>query len=249
MSNSFRDSVRALPREPLVIFCGAAAALILGHYHGSTSFFSTHFAAQFIEHPARSSLPYFWWFGTSVGVYMLFPLLVTGVFRGNWPNAFGLGWGNAKIGLSVSAFFLAVMLPLTWVASKSSFFAGQYPLAGAAAYTLKLPQEHVSLSLFLAYEAGYCFYFISWEFLFRGWMLHGLVPHFGEAGSVLIQMLPFALMHLGKPEPEAFGSILAGLALGVLALRTKSIWYGVLVHAAVAVWMDFLSVRSYVGGL
>jgi membrane protease YdiL (CAAX protease family) len=48
-------------------------------------------------------------------------------------------------------------------------------------------------------------------------------------------------MHMGKAEPEALGSIVAGVALGVLALRTRSFWYGVLVHASVAVWMDLLS--------
>jgi len=35
--------------------------------------------------------------------------------------------------------------------------------------------------------------------------------------------------------------VVAGVALGILALRTRSFWYGVVVHATVACWMDFLS--------
>jgi membrane protease YdiL (CAAX protease family) len=55
-------------------------------------------------------------------------------------------------------------------------------------------------------------------------------------------------MHLGKAELEALGSIAAGIALGVLALRTRSFWYGVLIHGVVAVWMDWLSSREYLTG-
>ena len=55
----------------------------------------------------------------------------------------------------------------------------------------------------------------------------------------------------GKPPPkgrarglavhESFGSIAAGLALGVLALRTGSFWYGAGLHATIAVFMDLLA--------
>jgi len=114
---------------------------------------------------------------------------------------------------------------------------------GANAYTLSLPggKTEVSLGLFLIYELGYLTYFVGWEFFFRGWMLNGLLPKFGRAGAILIPVAPFAVMHLGKAEPEALGSVVAGVALGILALRTRSFWYGVFVHAAVAIWMDFLS--------
>ena len=59
--------------------------------------------------------------------------------------------------------------------------------------------------------------------------------------AILTQVLPFAVMHLGKAEPEALGSIIAAVALGVLALRTRSFWYGAVIHGIVAVLMDWLS--------
>jgi membrane protease YdiL (CAAX protease family) len=51
------------------------------------------------------------------------------------------------------------------------------------------------------------------------------------------------VMHLGKAEPEALGSVLAGVALGLLAWRTRSFWYGAGLHAIVAIAMDVLSAR------
>jgi membrane protease YdiL (CAAX protease family) len=49
------------------------------------------------------------------------------------------------------------------------------------------------------------------------------------------------MIHFSKPLAECLGSILAGIALGTVALRTGSIWGGVLVHCLVAWSMDLLA--------
>jgi membrane protease YdiL (CAAX protease family) len=49
----------------------------------------------------------------------------------------------------------------------------------------------------------------------------------------------YAFWHFGKPIPEAIGSIFAGYILGVIALRTRSIVGGIIVHVGVALGMDF----------
>ncbi len=54
-------------------------------------------------------------------------------------------------------------------------------------------------------------------------------------------MVPYCLIHVLKPAPEAIGSIVAGLLLGTLALCTGSLWSGVLLHVSVALSMDVLA--------
>jgi membrane protease YdiL (CAAX protease family) len=49
------------------------------------------------------------------------------------------------------------------------------------------------------------------------------------------------MIHYGKPMAETYGAIIAGVVLGTLAMRTRSIWGGVLVHCAVAISMDVLA--------
>ena len=44
--------------------------------------------------------------------------------------------------------------------------------------------------------------------------------------------------------PETFGAIGAGLILGTLAMRTRSIWGGVLIHVGVAMTMDVLALAG-----
>lgn len=223
--------------------CGASAMLVISHYQGATGYFRTVVGNRFDTHPALTVLSYSWWFFCSFAMYGVIPLLLSYGTRGSFTRKYGMGLGDWRAGLKVSGLFLAVMLPAVWLVQKWSAFAGQYPLAGPNAYTLNYPggKSEVSLGLFLIYELGYVAYFIGWEFMFRGWMLNGFLPKFGRAGALLIPIAPFAVMHLGKAEPEALGSIIAGLALGILALRTRSFWYGFLVHAVVAVWMDVLS--------
>lgn len=238
--------LRELGGEPTVVLCGGSALLVISHYQGGTGYLRALVGDRFDQHPAAPALGHFWWFGTSVFLYLVVPLLLAFATRGSFHRKYGFGLGDWRAALPICALFLAVMLPATYVASKLDAFKGMYPLAGQAAFTLKVNGvEQRSWGLFLAYEAAYVAYFVAWEFFFRGWMLNGLLPKFGRAGALLIPIAPFAIMHLGKAELEALGSIVAGLALGVLALRTRSFWYGVVLHAAIAVWMDWLSSREY----
>jgi membrane protease YdiL (CAAX protease family) len=85
---------------------------------------------------------------------------------------------------------------------------------------------------------------ISWEFIWRGFMLFGLKEKFGYY-SVMIQMIPFVILHNGKPAAETFGAIAGGIALGVLALRTNSILYCAITHMGIMFTIDLISTLRY----
>jgi membrane protease YdiL (CAAX protease family) len=50
------------------------------------------------------------------------------------------------------------------------------------------------------------------------------------------------MIHFGKPIQETLGAIVAGILLGFMALKTRSIWLGAALHIAVAWTMDGLAV-------
>jgi hypothetical protein len=54
-------------------------------------------------------------------------------------------------------------------------------------------------------------------------------------------VVPYMMIHFQKPAAEAFGAVIAGSVLGVLSLRTLTIWGGIFIHCAVAVSMDVMS--------
>jgi membrane protease YdiL (CAAX protease family) len=53
-----------------------------------------------------------------------------------------------------------------------------------------------------------------------------------------VMVIPYMMIHLPKLWPEATGAIVFGLFLGFLALRSRSIWGGVAIHASVALTLD-----------
>ena len=75
---------------------------------------------------------------------------------------------------------------------------------------------------------------------FRGFWLGALRRSFGS-GAIFAMAVPYCMIHFGKPFLEANGAIVAGIALGSLTMRTKSIYQGFLVHITVAGLMDWLA--------
>lgn len=91
------------------------------------------------------------------------------------------------------------------------------------------------------YQAVQLFHMFTWEFFFRGYMLFGLEKKLGRA-SILVQAIPFAIMHYRKPPLEAYGSIFAGIFLGIIALRARSFLPCALLHFGVALTADIIGI-------
>jgi membrane protease YdiL (CAAX protease family) len=125
-----------------------------------------------------------------------------------------------------------VMLPLlVWAAYQPSFQRA-YPYFGFA---------REGLAAFLAGLGVRLVGMFCWEFIMRGYLLFGLERRIGAAAAIAVQTIPFAILHFGKPLPEAAGSIVAGVALGILAVRNRSFIPGVVLHFAVAATLDVLA--------
>nr|HPN38683.1 hypothetical protein [Melioribacteraceae bacterium] len=55
----------------------------------------------------------------------------------------------------------------------------------------------------------------------------------------------FVILHNGKPILETFSSIIGGIILGYLAIKTSSFFYGFLVHFGIMFIIDLLSVLRF----
>ncbi len=69
------------------------------------------------------------------------------------------------------------------------------------------------------------------ELFFRGFLLFGMRERYGAVPAVLGSACLFGVSHLNAVA--AVYATVAGLVLGWLALRTRSIWPGIALHAAV----------------
>src|SRR5204862_1734080 len=60
-------------------------------------------------------------------------------------------------------------------------------------------------------------------------------------GAIFSMVVPYCMIHFGKPYLEVCSAIIAGVVLGSLSIQTRSIWAGVLVHVTVAILNDVLA--------
>jgi hypothetical protein len=96
---------------------------------------------------------------------------------------------------------------------------------------------------FLLWQGRYWMQFFALELFFRGWMLAALRRTMGM-GAIFVMVVPYCMIHFGKPYLEAHAAIVAGVVLGSLAMRTRSIYAGFLVHITVATLMDTMALAS-----
>jgi membrane protease YdiL (CAAX protease family) len=132
--------------------------------------------------------------------------------------------------------FVPVLIAVV-VVSFTEEFSTYYPFYAEA---------HRSLFDFATWEAFYVAQFLSLEFFFRGFMIQPLRRIMGSS-SIFAMMVPYVMIHFGKPLPECFAAIIAGVVLGTLAIRTRSIWAGFLIHVSVAISMDVAAILQTQG--
>jgi membrane protease YdiL (CAAX protease family) len=57
-------------------------------------------------------------------------------------------------------------------------------------------------------------------------------------------VVPYCMIHYRKSAAEALAAVVAGLALGLLSMRTRSVMGGVVIHWAVAITADLAVIQS-----
>lgn len=80
----------------------------------------------------------------------------------------------------------------------------------------------------------------AWEFFFRGYLLLGLSKTIGFWWANAFQTILFVIIHIGKPLPELYSTLISGLLLGYLSYRTKSFFYPFIVHASLNIVLLFI---------
>ena len=136
-----------------------------------------------------------WWCASCVTNYLLLPCLVIRFGFRERLKIYGVKARGALTGLPIYLAMIAIMFPIVAVMSGGERFQATYPF-----YKL-LPGESPGLS-FCCWELLYACQFISLEFFFRGFLVHGTRHTFG-VNSVLVMMVPYCMIHFGKPMPEA----------------------------------------------
>jgi membrane protease YdiL (CAAX protease family) len=149
-------------------------------------------------------------------------LWIVAVWRED-PRRFGLTLGDWKLGLPVTIAGVAAMAAIIWFLGREPDFRAYYTdsIAGRPMWRLVID---TGIDIF------------AWEFFFRGWLLWSLGRKYGT-DAIWLQIVPFALMHVWKPEIEQLSTVVGGAFFGLLAWRTRSFVWGWLLHWFMLAWV------------
>lgn len=153
-------------------------------------------------------------------LYFILPMLIILVLFKEPAANYGFKLGNWRAGLLWTIGVCLVMGVIL-------YFVARTP-AMQAYYQARAPKELGRLIWLNGVEL------FAWEFVWRGFMLFGLAKILGPGPAILIQAIPFAFMHLGKPEVETLTTIFGGIGFGFIAWQTKSFIYPWLIHWFIA---------------
>ena len=165
---------------------------------------------------------------------IVLPLYVFYKVADPYPSQF-YGMAPKRKGLALYVLLLALMIPLIIIASFQPDFLDSYPTYRDtnANEFLGVPEWVTAL----VYELCYGWDFVPTELLFRGFLVIGMSRVLGN-GAVLPMVVWYCSIHFGRPLGEAVSSLFGGYLLGVLALSTRSIWGGLLIHIGIAWGME-----------
>lgn len=145
----------------------------------------------------------------------------------------GLRWGNVRFGLAATTGVGVIAAVVLFFATTDPNIQRVYPWPGA--------WLGANLGRILVWAILYGFYYLSFEFFYRGFLLRALEPYWGITSAVWIQTLLSTLIHLGKPLTEVVAAIPAGLLFAALAVRSRSLFYPIMLHLFIGLGTDLFS--------
>ena len=225
------------PAGPLVVTAIYSLVMLFPYYHAA--FFRWGVLGPEFGTVERTVVDGIWFMAVPLlGIGLLFGLSrISPAARRRFPQHrlgdFGCRAGSA-VGWRDALVFYLVMLPVIVLAAFQKDFAGTYPLFALSRETF---------FYFAVWQGARLVFMAGWEFVHRGFLLFGLERQMGR-WAVLATAIPFALVHLNKPELEAYGSFVAALVLGWLALRSRSFLPGMVLHWALALTLDVCLIVS-----
>lgn len=164
-------------------------------------------------------------------LYFVIPMLVILLFYRESPANFGFKIGNWRVGLMWTIIACVGMAIVLWFVARGQTMQGYYEARAS---------ENV---WYLIYITGVDLF--GWEFIWRGLMLFGMARVLGPGPAILLQAVPFAFMHLGKPEIETFSTIFGGVAFGFIAWQSESFLYPFLIHWFIASFTQLIALGRF----
>jgi membrane protease YdiL (CAAX protease family) len=137
---------------------------------------------------------------------------------------------------------LVIIVPLIIFGSQLGGFQEEYP-------SFKISNAHAGayspLFQLLTFELAYSLDFYTVELVFRGALVLGLISVIGKNALLPMASL-YVFIHYGKPPAETISSFFGGYLLGYMAIYSRSVLAGTILHVFLALMMEVTAIILFV---
>ena len=227
-------------KRSLILVIGVAVLLTLAWYpFHYTAFLGP--AERLVADPAyRPWFAHACQFACGLVLLVLTPVAIVRWVLKEPLSGIGLCLGDWRFGLKYLGVTATVMAPLLWIGAGDPELMAEYPL----------PRLAYGLSPWnpLLWELTYAVYYVGWEVSFRGVLQLGMEKRLGPVLAMLLQLLPSVLIHMRKPFGETLSAIPGAFLMGIVAWRSRSVVYAILLHWYIGALTDlFCWLRAAAG--
>jgi len=229
------DELKNLDKKVVIILVSVPLFQTISFYITSTVFFRSSISHLFQSESFFAIGEILNWVFGDIICFFIFPWLIIKFIFNEKLKLYGLLPGKFYFNWKVYSGIIIVIYLASWFVTSMESISFTHPVFFNAKN---------NWGLFFIFEALLLLYIFAWEFLWRGYMLFGLESKFGWY-AIFIQTIPFVILHNGKPAIETFSSILGGILLGIIALKSRTFLYGVVLHFSLMFSIDLFSVLRF----
>jgi len=223
-------------KKPVLIIATVLAVSLLYFLVGTPSFYEKHLGSFTDGGTFGFLAPSLYQFAVTFVLFFFLPMVIIKSIFHEKPREYGWQAGNRRAGWLVLSWGIPLVLVMAWLSSGQPEFRQQYPLFISKLQNFPLKGQNITV--FILYEFTYIFYYIGWEFFFRGFALFGLKDSMGTTGALIFQAVISTLLHLSKPMPELIMALPGGIIFGLVALRCRSIRSVIIAHWVLGFSLD-----------
>lgn len=162
----------------------------------------------------------------------IIPFLMVSVVFNKPISDFGINTDNLTRSLLWFAGMVCIIIPVSYFATRNPDNLAMYP---------QIRKENWSPVLLFMSALTWIIYLIGYEFMFRGFLLFGLIPYFGIWTSIVLNLAFYSLMHIPKGMKETIGALPFGAIICLLTISTGTLWVAILAHMSLALSNEWFS--------
>ncbi|MBN1182490.1 MAG: CPBP family intramembrane metalloprotease [Bacteroidales bacterium] len=173
---------------------------------------------------------------TGVLFFGIIPLLFSTIIFKKDISLFGVSSINLTESLLWIAGLACVIIPMSFFATKKPDNLDMYP---------QIRKQEWSKGLLLLSAFTWIIYLVAYEYMFRGFLFLGLIPHFGVWTAFALNLAFYSLTHIPKGMKETIGAIPFGAIICLLTLKTGTIWIALGAHMCLALSNEWFSLHHH----